>query len=45
MIDLPNKRFIEEDNASVHMGLKLSKQRKVTLEEIEAHFGYPVEIV
>lgn len=34
-----------EDNSAVHMDLKLSKPRKVTLEEIEAHFGYPVEIV
>ena len=34
-----------EDNSAVHMDMTLAKPRKVTLEEIEAHFGYPVEIV
>lgn len=34
-----------EDNSAVHMDMVLPKPRKVTLEEIEAHFGYPVEIV
>lgn len=33
------------DNSAVHMDMVLPKPRKVTLEEIEAHFGYPVEII
>lgn len=34
-----------ENNSAVHMDMKIAKPRKITLEEIEAHFGYPVEIV
>lgn len=32
-------------NSTNHINMVLAKPRKVTLEEIEAHFGYPVEII
>ena len=34
-----------KNSAAIHTNITLPKPRKVTLEEIEAHFGYPVEIV